>query len=140
MCTMAAIPAVCALVAGSLCGSAWLLWVDGVASSSMPIGAAEIVPGILAMLGLVMLNLVSWEAVTGEFDITENSGLARCWVFGALCLQFSSVITGCWLLVARLGDPAADASAVMLAQRGAWQTGLLFLAALIFRAARTSRD
>ena len=126
-------PTACSLSAGALLGAGWLLWVDALATSA--VSGWLSVPGILSTLGLVLLNVVSWEAVTGEyanpFQTDGASGVARCWVFCSLLLCFSGLITSIFLLVQQ---GAADATLVSCA----WQNGLIFASALLFRAGRTA--
>ena len=81
-----------------------------------------------------MLNIVSWDAVVGEYASPfddSGSGLARCWVFAALCFSFSGLISSIWILCTQ---PPGDA---VVEQQLAGQNGLLFASSLLFRAART---
>ena len=138
----------CSTLAGTLSGAAWLLWVDAIASGASPLAAAHLVPGVLSFVGLLMLNVINWETVIGEyanpFESDEAGGLARCWIFVALCVSFGGVISALWIFFALQdgsggsgGENAVDAYA---RQCVAWQCVLIFCSALLFRASRTGKS
>lgn len=120
----------CCVLAGLLFGAGTLCYVDAFATASVDFPMH--LPGIFSLLGLVMLNAVTWEAVSGEYSnpfVTDgSSSVARAWVFCALCFSFGGLLSSLWLL-------SADASSTQ--QQLAWQNGLLFVSSLLFRAART---
>jgi Uncharacterised protein family (UPF0220). len=124
------LPDACSVVAGVLLGAGQLLYVDAFATTSLEF--VQHVPGMLSILGLVMLNVVSWETVAGEyanpFEHDGGSAIARVWVFVALCFSFGGLISSLWPLT-------ADGSS--LQQQLAGQNALLFASSVLFRAART---
>ena len=61
------------------------------------------VPGILGTGGVVMLNLISWEAVTDDSAFGDGvSAKAKMFVFVALVLMFCSLGGAIWVLVSDL--------------------------------------
>lgn len=127
------IPVICSTLAGILFGAGQLLWLDAFATADVEFILH--VPGILSVLGLVMLNIVSWESVIGDytnpFASEGGTGVARCWVFLALCFSFGGVINSLWMLAMQAGDTTA-------LQQIAGQNGLMFVSSLLFRASRTA--
>ena len=130
------LPTIFSCVAGVLFGGAWLVWIDGVATSEAPFDLQQLWPGLLTTLGLIALNMVSWDFVGGggyasfDADDSGNMLIARLWVFVSLLMCFAGLI---WSLLTFFLDPSFSASAAC----GAWQCGLLFASAILFRAART---
>lgn len=140
------LPSFASLSAGLFFGLAWLLWVDGVAFSATEYGRGVdgtfYIPGILSTLGLLMLNVVRWEAVTEDYSLMEdaNGAVAKCWVFTAFCLSFGGLIGGVWILVKEVNQPDWEAGSVSVAVRVLLQNLFIFAASLIFRIARIKAD
>lgn len=122
------------LLAGVLFGSGWLLWIDGFAAANADdhnVSLTYCVPGILSTLSLIMLNVISWTAVSSDDLLDDAVGVAaKAWVFFSLCLAFAGLIMAVWLAI------AADGADVHTAQRVVWQSALIFAASLIFRVPR----
>ena len=95
-------------------------------------------PGVLTSLGLVGLNLISWEAVTAEDSFGDNVvACARVWTMGSLILVFGGLGTAIWMVVDAFSVP----------HYWPWggvccliQTVLILLAAFLFRACRRGGD
>ena len=95
-------------------------------------------PGILTSLGLVGLNLISWEAVAAEDAFGDNVvRCARMWTMGSLMLLFGGLGTAIWMVVDVFSVP----------HYWPWggvccliQTVFITLAAFLFRVSRRSGD
>ena len=91
---------------------------------------------ILASFGLIMLNIISYEAITGESG--ENvAAAARCWVIVSLLFLFIGFGIAVWCLIEDLSTP------------NGWHWGGIFTllsnlmiltAAFLFRLTRRSGD
>lgn len=122
------------------------MWIDGVAFAKSEYGqsvpGAHYIPGIFQTLSLLMLNTVSWEAVSGEDSLMDDGGgrVAKVWVFTAFCLAFGGLIGATWILVQQSSEPSWPAGSVEPAVKGFLQNVFCFLASLLFRASRTKSD
>jgi len=112
------------------------------------VSGAYWVPGILGTLGTVMLNLISWEAVTDDSAFGDGvSAKAKMWVFVALVLMFCSLGGAIWVLVSDLqfkGKVMKDGHQLDAYHFGGVavlvQCALLFVGGVLFRAVRREGD
>ena len=110
-----AVPSIGSCVAGLLFGTAWLLWIDGVAFASTEYGeavnGAYWVPGTLQTIGLIMVNVINWGLLTDDSMMDDGAvaGKAKAWVVVAFVLCFSGVIGSVWILVQEMQHPSWDA-------------------------------
>jgi hypothetical protein len=114
---------------------------DQVAPDALKSGAYW-APGLLATLGLIGINLVSWEAVMEEDSFNDAPcNPARIFVMFSIILLFGGLGTAIWCLVNALQEAAKDPPA--------WQWGGVFtflqtlfilVAAFAFRLARRGGD
>ena len=85
--------------AGMLCGVGWYYWMGTcltVDAAHAPAGfrhGAYWAPGVLSTVGLLLLNMVSWEAVTDEGGLGDDgmATRAKCWVFFSFLVMFGGV-------------------------------------------------
>ena len=110
-----AVPSIGSCVAGLLFGTAWLLWIDGVAFAAIEYGeavnGAYWVPGTLQTIGLIMVNVINWGLLTDDSMMDDGAvaGKAKAWVVVAFVLCFSGVIGSVWILVQEMQHPSWDA-------------------------------
>ena len=110
-----AVPSIGSCVAGLLFGTAWLLWIDGVAFAATEYGeavnGAYWVPGTLQTIGLIMVNVINWGLLTDDSMMDDGAvaGKAKAWVVVAFVLCFSGVIGSVWILVQEMQHPSWDA-------------------------------
>jgi len=108
--------------------------VDGVKSG------AYWAPGILMSLGLVMLNIIKWEAVTDDGGLGgDGPGVkAKAWVTVAFVIMFCALGGAAWILVQDLQDHNTEWKGA------AWgvliQNLCIFFAGLLFRIVRRHGD
>ena len=108
-------PSIGSCVAGLLFGTAWLLWIDGVAFAAIEYGeavnGAYWVPGTLQTIGLIMVNVINWGLLTDDSMMDDGAvaGKAKAWVVVAFVLCFSGVIGSVWILVQEMQHPSWDA-------------------------------
>ena len=138
-----AVPSIGSCVAGLLFGTAWLLWIDGVAFAGAEYGqavnGAYWIPGILQTIGFFGVNLINWSLMTDESMMDEEgvAGKVKAWVFVSFVFCFSGLIGAVWILVQEMQHPSWEAGAVDTAVRCLLQNCLLFGSSLLFRAVRT---
>ena len=140
-----AVPSIGSCVAGLLFGTAWLLWVDGVAFAAAEYGeavnGAYWVPGILQTIGLFMVNLINWSLLTDDSMMDDGgvAGKVKAWVFVSFVFCFSGLIGSVWIFVQEMQHPSWEAGggAVDTAVRCLLQNLFLFGSCLLFRAVRT---
>ena len=141
-----AVATIGSLTGGLLFGGGWLLWVDACAVASAQYGESPHgtywIPGVLASLGHIMLNLITWEAVSESDTLLEGGGacLAKAWVFVAFCLSFGGILGSIWILVQESRSPSMAEASVAVATKLLFQTALVFFSGLIFRLSRTKSD
>ena len=72
-----AVPSIGSCVAGLLFGTAWLLWIDGVAFAATEYGeavnGAYWVPGTLQTIGLIMVNVINWGLLTDDSMMDDGA-------------------------------------------------------------------
>eukprot|EP00325_Prymnesiales_sp_UTEX-LB-985_P003762 CAMPEP_0174694900 /NCGR_PEP_ID=MMETSP1094-20130205/1378_1 /TAXON_ID=156173 /ORGANISM="Chrysochromulina brevifilum, Strain UTEX LB 985" /LENGTH=144 /DNA_ID=CAMNT_0015891253 /DNA_START=51 /DNA_END=485 /DNA_ORIENTATION=- len=140
------LPSLASLFAGLLFGLAWLLWIDGVAFSTTEydkdVDGTFYIPGLLSTFGLLMLNVIQWEAVSEDYSLMEDGkgACAKCWVFTAFCMSFGGLIGGIWILVKEISHPDWEAGSVSVAVRALLQNLFIFASSLVFRVARIKAD
>ena len=110
-----AVPSIGSCVAGLLFGTAWLLWIDGVAFAAAEYGeavnGAYWVPGILQTIGLLMVNLINWSLLTDDSMMDDGgvAGKVKAWVFVSFVFCFSGLIGSVWILVQEMQHPSWEA-------------------------------
>lgn len=133
------------MIAGLLFGTAWLLWIDGVAFAATEYGeavnGAYWVPGTLQTIGLIMVNVINWGLLTDD-SMMDDGGVAakaKAWVVAAFVLCFSGLIGSVWILVQEMQQPSWDAGggAVDTAVRCLLQNLFLFGSSLPAKLTRT---
>jgi hypothetical protein len=142
-----ALASFCSLTAGLMFGLGWLLWIDACAyagavyDGATPDGTYWI-PGILQTVGLVMLNVISWEAVAESDSMLEDrsAALAKIWVFIAFCFSFGGILGSIWILVRENHDPSWEEGSVAAAVKLLFQNLLIFCSSLLFRLSRAKSD
>lgn len=140
-----ALPSIGSCVAGLLFGTAWLLWIDGVAFAATEYGeavnGAYWVPGTLQTIGLIMVNVINWSLLTDDSMMDDGgvAGKAKAWVVLAFVLCFSGLIGSVWILVQEMQQPSWDAGggAVDTAVRCLLQNLFLFGSSLPAKLTRT---
>lgn len=130
---------------GLLFGISWMLWIDGVAYAKVHHGQAVNgvywIPGVLQTVALVMVNVISWAALTGDGLLEEGGGcFVRLWAFVAFVLAFGGIISSAWILVNEMNDPSWGEGSVEPAIRGLLQNLFIFTASLLFRLTRLKAD
>lgn len=69
-------------------------------------GGTYWVPGILSTLGMIGLNIVSWEAVSDQGGLGDGVAVfAKVWVTCSLILIFSGLAVSVWCLVTDMQPP-----------------------------------
>lgn len=75
---------------GILICSAWWMFIDGVITAPDRFPAAHIIPGFLAMMALVAINMVSPNQI-------ESSGAVKFWLFIWITISMVSVGLAIWI-------------------------------------------
>lgn len=102
------------------------------------VSGAYWVPGILGTLGLVMVNCISWEAVTGDGAFDDGvAAKAKCWVLFAMIFLFCSMGAAIWLFAAdsQTANAYTWGGTAMLVQ-----SLMIFASAILFRVSRRGGD
>mmetsp|Transcript_5419 Transcript_5419/g.15078 ORF Transcript_5419/g.15078 Transcript_5419/m.15078 type:complete len:168 (-) Transcript_5419:55-558(-) len=96
-------------VAGALFGAGWWFFLDAIIYSSQThqstIPGVLCVPGIIATVALVMINMIRREDIRGQGSFDEgNLCRSKFWLFLSYCVSFSAVVVAVWLLIGHSGD------------------------------------
>ena len=141
-----AVASVCSLLAGLIFGLGWLLWIDAHAYAATNYGQTPDgtywIPGILQTIGLLMLNVITWEAVADSDSLMEDrsASIAKLWVFVAFCFSFGGILGSIWILVKENHDPSWEAGSVAAAVKLLLMNLMIFFSSLMFRLSRTKSD
>jgi len=96
------------LLAGILFALAWFMFVDGCVLANENEGIVHqfqwyyVLPGLLGSLALIMMNSVSLNTNSDDFDDEETVTYAtkiRFWFFLAFTISFCCVAGGVWIFV-----------------------------------------
>ena len=126
-----AVPSIGSCVAGLLFGTAWLLWIDGVAFAAIEYGeavnGAYWVPGTLQTIGLIMVNVINWGLLTDDSMMDDGAvaltaggtsvppppapkpsapGPPPCWCCGCPCALL--IAGGSWMLMPAEGSSPCE--------------------------------
>lgn len=131
------------LGAGALFGGGWWCFIDAVVYSKV-ILAEKVpivywVPGVVATISLVLMNLVSRDHLDhaqGMSDHDDYDTKARCWLFMSYLVAFGSVGGAGAVFV----KAVTNHNHVGLGVGVLLQAGLVLLSALVFWAFRTPSD
>lgn len=97
------------------------------------------VPGIVATLSLVMINMVSWADLNGSIFSEGATAKARVWLFFWLTLLFGAVIACFWIAFDAnqwKGDAINQFNKAALIIHGL----LILISTLLYRFARDGQD
>ncbi|KAK9820630.1 hypothetical protein WJX72_012547 [[Myrmecia] bisecta] len=131
------------MLAGALFGAGWWCWVDTIVYSKA-VKAENFpftywLPGFVATLALILMNLVSRDDLASYSDSYGDEGAAtraRCWLFFAYVIAFSAVGGSAAILIT-----AVQKDQYIWAGRGTLlQSGLILASALLFWAFRTENS
>ena len=97
------------------------------------------IPGILSSFGLILLNVVSWEAVVDEGSFGESAGAcAKVWILCALIFLFAGFGLALWAIVTDFANNPHNWHAAGICTF--IQTLLILISAFVFRFSRRSGD
>lgn len=129
-------------MSGALFGAGWWFWVDAVACSSNKIPFTQYLPGIVATLALIMINLVRREDLS-DYDPFDDGGYCRSrfWLFISYMVSFGAVAGGVWVLLQdyafnkNLGDASVWPGVAVM-----FQVTCILASSLLFFLSRTGSD
>jgi len=102
-------------------------------------------PGILMTIGVIMLNVISWESLT-EDGMDEGCGVAakaKGWVMFTFILMFCALGGSLWILISDAIDKGKEGKDKIWMGPGAGvlvQCACLFIGGLVFRVVRREGD
>jgi len=108
------------------------------------------VPGIISTIALIMVNIISYEAISGNGFLDDSSVLkARIWLFISFILAFGGLLGSGWILFAKYVIPSnsddGSGSGSPTLPEDKWpgvalflQNIFIFLSAIILRFGRKS--
>merc|ERR1712110_1180961 len=116
--------------AGVLCATGWYTFVGALLANGKAPGDFW-APGILGSVGLVLLNLISWEAVTDDGGLGGDgvSMKAKAWVTLCFIILFCSLFASAWICISNIQEDKHRTAAILVVV----QTVCIFVAALVFR-------
>mmetsp|Transcript_68713 Transcript_68713/g.114204 ORF Transcript_68713/g.114204 Transcript_68713/m.114204 type:complete len:143 (+) Transcript_68713:34-462(+) len=123
--------------AGILSAVGWYLFVGALLENGNSPGQFW-APGILGSIGLVLLNVISWEAVTDDGGLGNESVSMRAKVWVVICfiILFCSLFAAIWIFVSKVNEAEHRTGSVLMLM----QAGCIFLSAVIFRVVRRHGD
>ncbi|CAL8460582.1 g111 [Coccomyxa elongata] len=136
--------AICPFLSGAMFGTAWAFWVDALVYTKTILHESYPftynLPGIVATLALIMMNMVSRDdlASMGDmYDSDEGSeGRAKIWLFLSYCVAFGAVAGSIAVLVTCV----QNGQHVEVGVGGLVQSGLILVAALLLWGFRTGDE
>jgi len=131
------------VLAGALFGAGWWSWADAVVVTRTALDEKFPItywlPGIVATIALVLLNLVPRDALADSSDYfsdEETETKIRCWLFFSYIVSFAAVAGGVAVLVTCVNKHQHLAIGI----GSLVQCGLILASALLFWAFRTQED
>mmetsp|Transcript_16776 Transcript_16776/g.50120 ORF Transcript_16776/g.50120 Transcript_16776/m.50120 type:complete len:164 (-) Transcript_16776:508-999(-) len=130
------------LLSGAVFGAGWWCFVDGLVYSKVvlqeTVPATFWLPGIVATIALVLMNLVPRESLTSEEYSYDEDTLtkARCWLFMSYLVAFGAVGSAGAVFTKAVTNHVH----VSMGVGCLLQSGFVLMSALLFWAFRTPRD
>uniref|UniRef100_A0A7R9V005 Transmembrane protein 50A n=1 Tax=Chlamydomonas euryale TaxID=1486919 RepID=A0A7R9V005_9CHLO len=127
------------VLAGALFGAGWWFWADAVALSPTKIPFDHYLPGLIATLALVMINLIRKDELA-EIDPFDDATYcrARVWLFISYVVSFSSIVAAVWVLIAHYSsNPDLSSSEKWPGAAGIFQVSFILGSGLLFFLSRT---
>jgi len=144
---------VLAYLSGALFSLGWWLWIDATVYANcdcpdnhtpdnVKVLGTHYIPGIVSTIALIMINIVSWNDLNGDFMFGDGvSTKAKVWLFVSFIIAFGALIAGCWIGVTRWfisTNPKPDSVwpgvAIIL------QNILIFVSATLYRFAKPEEE
>lgn len=131
-------------LSGALFGTAWAFWIDALVYSKTVLHESYPftynLPGIVATLALIMMNLVSRDDLSAMGDMYNSDegseGRAKLWLFISYCVAFGAVAGSIAVLVTCV----QNGNNVEIGVGGLVQSGLILVAALFLWGFRTGDE
>lgn len=129
----------CPVIAGALFGAGWWCWLDALVYSSAVMGdkipITYHIPGWVATVGLVFMNLVSRDELRQAGDAYEDGAefRAKCWLFISYLIASGAIAGGVSVMVLSVQHQEHVTGGL----GSLLQTGLVVLSSLVLWAFRT---
>ncbi|KAK9863878.1 hypothetical protein WJX84_007588 [Apatococcus fuscideae] len=134
----------CPGIAGAVFGAAWWCWIDAIIYSAAVHGTGYPpliyhLPGIVATLALIFINLISRDDLTNYTDYYSSGDegsetRARCWLFFSYMVAFGAVAGGVAILVTCVQQ---HPDIIRIGAASLIQSGLILSSALLLWAFRS---
>lgn len=132
----------CPILAGALFGAGWWCWLDAIVYSAAVLGdkvpLVYHIPGWVATIGLIAMNLVSRDDLKHAGDAYEEGAefRAKCWLFCSYLIASGAIAGGVVVLL-----KSVEAQQNVTGGVGALlQVGFVVLSSLVLWAFRTEDD
>jgi hypothetical protein len=126
-------------IAGGVFAFGWWLWIDANVyavhiNDPVKVSGLYYIPAIAATIGLIMINLVSWNDLNGSVFGEESTAKARLWLLFSFLIEFGAIAAAIWIAIAHWfqGSPKSEYPGVALII----SNSLIFISAMIYRFAK----
>jgi len=136
--------------AGILFGIGWWIWIDATVyhahfNTQIQVIWWEYVAGIISTIGLIMVNLVSWNDLdTNNIFGDKVSTRAKIFLFAAFIVSFVGIIAALWIAIEQwfiLSNTYADPKpSVYGGVALIVQNGLIFAGNMMYRFAKPQQE
>lgn len=129
------------MISGALFGAGWWFWVDAVVCSQHKVPFDRCIPGIIATVALLMMNLVRRDELQ-DYDPFDDGGLCRTrfWLFLSYIVSFGSLIGAVWVLAQHYTLNPEMKGEVWPGVAGIFQVTCILASGLVFFVSRTPAD
>mmetsp|Transcript_31909 Transcript_31909/g.70919 ORF Transcript_31909/g.70919 Transcript_31909/m.70919 type:complete len:167 (+) Transcript_31909:95-595(+) len=128
------------IVSGVLFGAGWWFWFDAVATAQHKVPFDHYIPGIIATLALVMINLIRRDDLSDidPFDDAASFCRTRFWLFVSYVVSFASIVSAVWVMIQHYSsNPDFTAAEKWPGAAGIFQVTFILGSGLLFFVART---
>ncbi|GAX76275.1 hypothetical protein CEUSTIGMA_g3719.t1 [Chlamydomonas eustigma] len=127
------------IVSGVLFGAGWWFWADAIALSPHRVPFDQYLPGIIATLALVMINLIRKDELA-DIDPFDDASYcrARVWLFLSYVVSFASLVAAVWVMIQHYSsNPDFTPAEKWPGAAGIFQVSFILGSALLFFISRT---
>mmetsp|Transcript_29768 Transcript_29768/g.41104 ORF Transcript_29768/g.41104 Transcript_29768/m.41104 type:complete len:151 (+) Transcript_29768:217-669(+) len=90
-------------ISGALFGVGWWVWVDAVCVSTNKVPGSEWVPGLVAVLAMLMMNVVPKDSM--PYDVYDGPGCrSRLWLFLSYVASFLALAAAVFVLISHYAN------------------------------------
>jgi len=131
---------IASLVAGVLFGVGWWLLGDAAGYAAMtepkPVSGEYIIPGLLATLALILLNIWNWSDLTGGGLEPANASKAKVLLFVSVLLMLGALVGSLWILIQDYAQSSIPDLSIWPGVAIVLQTFFIILSGIVLRFGR----